>query len=678
MRLHPTLFTVFPGTPVTLLGELRAVWAARPGPLLQVLEVLEHPQPLTPALRRLLDQGRALALQQGGHSCDTALTLVWLAEAHDSQLLPALQALQVMLDTPDWAGLELRLHLLLLLPDVCGAPQHTDAARATLEALAPDDHSWPLTRVWPISARNRSDLFLSRPSDLTPLIAAFVERTVLGDAPLYSTAPAGRDLAALGACRIETAGLPAHVITQALWGTLLECRLAPAPALPAPPLVPPDDAGPEAYETLEQELLALEETLPWEYGRAALLGGLAHLNDAVRVLDEAYVRAAAALEEALAPFDALFGASGKRARLKRLDERMRRGRDVDEAEVRRLRAALEPIDEALASEHLEALLERDMDVTAMRRRVEEAREKAAELRAALAALPEAQPPQPRGCLTFWQRSKPDPNAAQRNQLEMRLERAQAEEKAAREALQAAERRYRRALLTQRAARAYHDAVNGERQRLRVAQTNLQAFVVSGGPEGTSQPLVLSLPQRKPLPPELLERHARALIASGYAELFWDGDLAEAKARLTDAARALRGDLPLDPPDLADDALWITALRASAPRIVARNAAAQHLSTLLIGEAPLPPIERDLWTDPDGFPGEVLLLQVLQNLQPADLLGLDAPAVPTTEPGPEAEDPPAPLPVPQAPLAAAAPGLQRPNGVLDELFAKRSQKSGASS
>ncbi|GGM16640.1 hypothetical protein [Deinococcus aerophilus] len=690
--LHPTLLTAFPGTAQQLLPDLQAHWKTRPGPLLAALEVSAHPEDLTAALIRLLAQDRQLQLRRQGHRTDSAVTLVWLADAHDPGVGAAVQKLRGLLQHAEWAGLEVRLHLLLFLPDVARPDPHGwEQARAQLLELREDPDATPVTRVWPLSLRNRADLYLRAAQDLLPLLAHFVELCVHSGDVLNPAVPSGRDWAGLGLARMQLRGAPISEIAGQLWQLLREEQLGPLPPLPPAPealqavvdSVPPGQghhADPwaqaamqalrPAREQLERQLSQLDSLLPWEYGREALLRGLPHLQEAHVRLRAAVKRSGEALDAAVAPFDDVAGVGGKRARLRRINARLNVGRSVDEHELDRLNDALAPVDDALGEHNAQAFLDMEREVAERRSRVQRWSDQLSELREELAALPEPPPAPPPGCvgglLRLLRRVPPPPEppqVLQRRTLERRVTALYADLQREHAQLTARRLRWDNQLMVYRLALAYHEAVRHESERADQALAHLQALTAETARTENDQPLVITATREQHIPPEALREEARALLRQGLGELFWDDDVDEARSRVRDAGLRLREEHRSPQLHDLDENLWATALLAAAPRVVSRSTPSQQLTFTLLGAVNPVPLASHYTAHDTWFPDETLLVQMLWPLHPDQLLILDGTSTPLAAvSSPSLDDV---LPQEVTPMPSHD---ERHNPALDELFA----------
>ncbi|MGC8905252.1 MAG: hypothetical protein ACP5OL_09065, partial [Thermus sp.] len=190
--VHPTLLVAFPGLAETLVRAAKPLWTARLGPRALALEAV-GPKEAERGLVALLSQGRQLELKRRGLEPDPALTLVVLAEAEREGLLEFLDDLRAKSQRGPWAGMELRLHLVLFLL----GPEGLEA----LKALPPDPGLEPPTRVWPVSRWGRNGLYLPREEHLSVWVQHFVEALVASRAPLQPEK--GLDWVGLGIARLE-------------------------------------------------------------------------------------------------------------------------------------------------------------------------------------------------------------------------------------------------------------------------------------------------------------------------------------------------------------------------------------------------------------------------------------------------------------------------------------------
>lgn len=688
MHLHPTL--VVPVSPVVLsfLQDLRSAWAARGGPLLDALEVEPDPRQLTRGLTRLLSQERVLQLRRQGHHIDSAVTIVILADAHQPHSVALLDHLRALHTSGEWAGLEVRVHLVLLLPDVTQPPPEAWAQAAEhLKLLAPDPGHQPVTRVWPVSMRNRVDLFLHEPRHLLPYVQHFVELCVHGTDLIQLQEPEGLDWAALGAVRLQL-GTPRTTAFQTLLSALPHHSDGPAPTLPAAPhlyTLGHDDTAHRAQDRqLEQLLDPLNDPLPYALGEQALQTGLPHLVTAEAALRTAETEWTARLLEAAAPFDDLYGQGGKRSRLRRLQ-----GHGPGHPDQLRLEQALAEVDSALAALTAEEFAQREAGSESVERRTA-LQQTITVTREQLRTLPD--PPPRRGCLTgwfTWKRKRSDvedtPPPPDRVTLTRTLSLAEAELAALNQTDQ-----QRRTLWAAR-HRAWRHAhtLTGAFTREHAAATALLRRVHDNLPDvhttRPDEPLVMTAAR----PVTFHDTAIRDVLSSAYRRGLAGALLAGSRADVQTAFEEGVSDLlatldTLPPPDLNED-YWAAALLASSPRIVSHSHPDQTLAFHLVGELDDLPLASHYTRDQAWYPHETLLLQRLSPLTPDGLLGLDPPFIPDLLTGTVGDDPPAatvaadqalvPSPAAQdtdqpSPPPSPTPtpsSTERPNPALDALF-----------
>ncbi|WP_448376980.1 hypothetical protein, partial [Fervidobacterium sp.] len=180
------------------------------------LEVV-GPKEVERGLVALLSQGRQLELKRKGLEPDPALTLVVLAEAEREGLLDFLDALRGESQRGPWAGMELRLHLVLFL----FGPEGLEV----LKALPPDPGFQPPTRVWPVSRWGRNGLYLPREEHLSVWVQHFVEALVASRAPLQPEK--GLDWVGLGIARLELERPSPGALVPLLWEAVKGVRIGP-------------------------------------------------------------------------------------------------------------------------------------------------------------------------------------------------------------------------------------------------------------------------------------------------------------------------------------------------------------------------------------------------------------------------------------------------------------------
>ncbi len=210
MELHPTIIVASGGTATELVSSLVEDWHATLG---DAAEVVAFAVPAEfdkwgQAIREIHDVLTVARLQRLGHWIDPAINGVWLAELHDPELPRLLSSLEKGMQSGLTQGRELRLHMLLLLPDLFDAsPHEQELASAHIELLRPTKNASFTMRVWPLSVRSRADLYIHDAKDLLPLVQYFIEACLLRSFPLHPDGRDSIDWAGLG-CSVFAIGKP--------------------------------------------------------------------------------------------------------------------------------------------------------------------------------------------------------------------------------------------------------------------------------------------------------------------------------------------------------------------------------------------------------------------------------------------------------------------------------------
>lgn len=709
MNVHPTVVVASGELGAEALRTLLPLWRRRLGPAWPALEVVEAQGLglLEAALGRLLDHERVVQLQLSGHSLGQAVNLVWVVEAHHPGLPGDLTDLAAEARESLQAGRELRLHLVLLLPDLFAlTAEETDVARQNMDLLRPDPLAAPATRVWPQSLRNRADLHLRAPQQLFPLIQHLVEACVRSHFPFHPTQPRGRDWAGLGLCRLEAAPPSAYALAQQLWDVLRETSLGET-GLPAPPAVGPSGEGwtppavperknclnhPEwgidlVWETARTELreayraqvdeaaFPFEPTLPLEAAREALLLGLPALGQLEARLAAALGEAGAGLGAALEPFDELFGLRGRRDRLRRLELRAEAGRPVPEGELTELRSRLAELDALLEEPRLEAILAQDPLVREASQRLREARSRFEDNRRRWnEQLEQPRPAPPR--VPLWRRLlgllfpplRPRPAKEEAEDLAKTRKRlcdaAWAELAAGyaqHQAVAQQERLWLERWARYRLLRVYRDALARELERCEAVRRLAEQFAPPDEPPAARHPLVLRFEAPYTVARPELEHRSRQLIREGVLEYLWDRDLQGLADRLLLEGERIAAGLRLpDISELMDGEAWGAAMLASAPRVMAHHRPDHEAHGFLLGA-----VRPTRWLEPltqqaDWLPGEGVLFRFVHPLAPEQLIIADHLYGAGLE---EAPPPPGLEPAP----SASAPPDERPNPLLEAIF-----------
>ncbi|WP_038069797.1 hypothetical protein [Thermus scotoductus] len=689
--VHPTLLVAFPGFPETLARAAQPLWTERLGPKALALEVV-GPKDLERGFVALLSQARQLELKRRGLEPEASLSLVVLAKADQEGLPGFLETLKTQVGQGPWAGMELRLHLVLFLL----GPEGLEA----LKALSPDPGFHPPTRVWPVSRWGRNGLYLPKEEHLAVWVQHFVEALVASRAPLQPEK--GLDWVGLGIARLELERPSPQALVPILWEGLQKIRIAPAPEVPpppsraftpSPPLTPPkresctqhpewnahlskweayrSEQTAKAMEAGEEALALLDSPTPYELGRRALLAGLPALPETLTRLEAAAKTAEEERKGLLEILDRTAGVAEKRARLHRLMSRKNRlrGQGDLEREVQELEKELEPVDQAIGEGDVAFFLRRDPEAQEAEQRLTELAQKfqnnAEQWQNELEEAPA--PPTPfwkRWLLWLWRTLARPTKHQEAEETRKRLcDRAwqllfQAwaeEEKRTQRYFHYEAILHRFALLTE-----YLKALSREQNRATGVQKLVEGF--SPAPSSPEEnPLVIRIPQPILSSDPELQAAARLLLKEGALEALWDGDLPGLEARLREAAERLADQVGSARLPTPAEELWSPLVAAAAPRVLARHWPEHHQYAYVLGPAP-----GTRWGEAydreDWLPGESILLRLVFPLAPEHLLEDTVSPLQEAVPGP-----------PEEPKPTAEPGkdggeIIRNNPLLDELLA----------
>lgn len=231
MELHPTIIAASGEAATQISSSLEEQWGTTLGDGAEVLAfaVPAKCERWAQAIRQIHDAARVARLQRLGYWIDPAINAVWLAELHDPELPRLLSSLEAGVQTGLTQGRELRAHLLLLMPDLFDAsPDQQERARENLELLRPTSDALFATRVWPVSARNRADLYLrDPPDDLLPLVQHFVEACLFRSFPFHPNGCRGRDWGGVGCCSFVIGKPSARNLSAYVWTEIKRTIVGP-------------------------------------------------------------------------------------------------------------------------------------------------------------------------------------------------------------------------------------------------------------------------------------------------------------------------------------------------------------------------------------------------------------------------------------------------------------------
>ncbi len=305
--------------------------------------------------------------------------------------------------------------------------------------------------------------------------------------------------------------------------------------------------------------------------------------------------------EVLEVLDRTLGVAEKRARLRRLRERVQRGslrgRDDLEREIRELEEKLLPVDRAIQEGNIGPFVQADAEAREAEQALADLEQEFQANRERWAQGLENQPAKPepfwkRWIQALWTRLRrtPSPGNSTLDQARLRkrlcdrawhlLQEAQAfEEKRTQRHLHYEEVLHRFTLYT-----AYLQALRREHDRAQRALALATGFQpLPTHPE--DNPLVVRIP-RQILPNHpAVQGEARLLLKEGALEALWDQDVQGLERRLHEAAGRLAealGSVPLTPPD---ENLWSTLVTAASPRVLVRNWPEHRRYAYVLGPGP---------------------------------------------------------------------------------------------
>jgi hypothetical protein len=426
-----------------------------------------------------------------------------------------------------------------------------------------------------------------------------------------------------------------------------------------------------AAQAGEEVLVPLEAPTPYELGRQALLLGLPALEETLHRLQGEMKEVEARRAEVLEVLDRTLGVAEKRARLRRLRERVQRGslrgRDDLEREIRELEEKLLPVDRAIQEGNIGPFVQADAEAREAEQALADLEQEFQANRERWAQGLENQPAKPepfwkRWIQALWTRLRrtPSPGNSTLDQARLRkrlcdrawhlLQEAQAfEEKRTQRHLHYEEVLHRFTLYT-----AYLQALRREHDRAQRALALATGFQpLPTHPE--DNPLVVRIP-RQILPNHpAVQGEARLLLKEGALEALWDQDVQGLERRLHEAAGRLAealGSVPLTPPD---ENLWSTLVTAASPRVLVRNWPEHRRYAYVLG--PGPAVRwGEACDDEEWLRGESVLFRMVFPLAPDHLME-DTPLPPPLE----ESSPPAP------PSPRQDEVVVRENPLLDELL-----------
>ncbi|MCX8072739.1 MAG: hypothetical protein N3C12_09845 [Candidatus Binatia bacterium] len=229
MDLYPTIVAASGEVTSSILDHLDGRWQASLGDGGEVIAKVRPPRPdeWARAIRDLHEVSKVARLERRGHRVDYATNAVWLAELHDPELPAWIAALGHSVDQGLTAGRELRLHMLLFLPDLFDlTPSERNQAQENLEWLQPVAETRLPMRVWPLSVRNRVDLYLGDALDLLPLVQLFIEVCLFRDFRFHPQALRGRDWGGVGCCQLLIGKPSPQNLAADLWREIKQVSVA--------------------------------------------------------------------------------------------------------------------------------------------------------------------------------------------------------------------------------------------------------------------------------------------------------------------------------------------------------------------------------------------------------------------------------------------------------------------
>jgi len=236
MELSPTLIAASGKFAPRLLSSLDEAWRLALGEANAVLVTADsaHCGDWARALRVLNDVSKVARLEQQGHAVSRTVNAIWVADLHDPDLPNLLSGLETGLQGGLAEGRELRLHLLVLLPDLFPHLSEADVeqARRNIQRLSPGSEVTLPMRVWPLSVRNREDLYLHRldpdlgyAGDLLPLLQHFIETCLFSSFPFHPDACSGLDWSAIGCCEMVIGRPSAANFAAEIWQVMRKVSL---------------------------------------------------------------------------------------------------------------------------------------------------------------------------------------------------------------------------------------------------------------------------------------------------------------------------------------------------------------------------------------------------------------------------------------------------------------------
>ena len=597
-----------------------------------------------------------------------------------------------------------------------------------------DPIDWPIavephlpTRVWLIGRRNRADLHLQDPLQITPLIQHIVEASVTLPGTVLSAPASARDWASPGLMRLELVGPTPEVAAARVWEAVKLVTLSGPPPLPTCPGLPAvfqpafpnlpakscqiypnfPEVGQYRSASLAIAAALLDRTAELTGELSALPGlaaqavqaGAPRLLAARRELDTAFGDAKRNANAALEVFDAAFGVAGSRRRRDHLRLVSPRSHELPTLE-----ALVNPVDDALSAEDLDAFVERDLSVRGAETDLANAQMDFVQYLGDWQRDVDPGPPSPtftRGQRFWvflpWSSLRHQLRAAQAQRAQARqliCAQAHSAVSRARDSMIAIEtgriawaRCYAEYLLLSR----WRDVLRDQLAQIDAACLTITSFQPPIAAGAHEEPLVLRFPASVEVEQAAIDAQAESLARAGLLELVMEGNDTAAAEQLLDVGRRLTQDLDwtADWAVVSEDT-WQAVALGSAPRVAALENAQQATTRVIIGQGlasePLPfKVLRA------GLPNEALMLQVLHPLNFDDLLGLTLLTPPRTVTSPGSLTAPTsasnagapgthgpssdPIPA-SAPLTSPAtvgptneaPTDDRPNSLLDEVFA----------
>lgn len=378
---------------------------------------------------------------------------------------------------------------------------------------------------------------------------------------------------------------------------------------------------------------ALDEEGALERQRESLLAGYQSLRLTVEEAERELRQINSRIDQLRDIFDAAARLGGKRARLRRLQERQDGGRPVDERELERLRAEVKPVDEAIEAADLDFFLAKDPQALQALREAEQAHQ-------AFETI-----------LRQWEERERTVQE-EKKQKQGRLRRLGAfvlrtlrvlppvREEADEQVTTLCKRAWEQLVIAWEAQQKYQacfetyldrwselvlalgcrDLLQKELAQARVTLERIERMQLPSPKKIRESSLVIAVAQLTEPPLAELRRKAKELVQNGFWEWFWDGDVDGARQTLVEAVRSVAEELPLARiATYLDDKIWDAALVAAAPRALLQHRPEQRSYGFVLGGDGAPQWSERSDTGQWWAPDEILLVRLVYPVAPSHLL-----------------------------------------------------------